>query len=73
MVDAPANPAAEQKVALIYSKEQGDEMVGTIKKVDERQNLSMVLWPDNPIEDWVENASLKWNAAGNRWEIQPEG
>ena len=73
MADTPSTPAVDQSVALLYSTAAGDEMVGTIRQVNERQGISMVLWPDNPIEDWVEHSSLTWNGKSNRWEMQPEG
>ena len=68
-----STPSEGQSVAILYSDKAGDEMVGTIRTVNDKQGLSMVLWPDNPIEDWIENASLAWNGAKNRWETNPEG
>ncbi len=72
-MDRPTTPSVGQSVAIIYSAATGDEMVGAVQQVNERTGLAMVLWPNNPIEDWVENASLTWSASNRRWEMTPEG
>lgn len=64
----PEAPKMEQEVAIVYP--DGD-MLGRIARTE--NGLAVIMWNDNPIEDWVEVGNLTWNPTSNRWEMDPEG
>lgn len=69
-VDKPSYPQVGNKVIIINS----DGSDGTKGKIKSRNNkdLAMVLWENNPIEDWVLESSLQWNGSKGRWELLSE-